>query len=129
MSETKEQYNEFKTWALVEIMGHQRYAGFVTEQTIAGSAFLRVDVPTIGDKPAFTKLFSPSSVYAITPCAEDLVKSVAESLGKQPMSIWDLPESLKSKLKGIESRSHVGSYDGDDDDVDPYDGDDDDIPC
>ena len=111
--ETKEAYNEFKMWALVEIMGHQRYAGFVSEQTIAGSAFLRVDVPAIGDKAAFTKLFSPSSVYAITPCAEDLVRGVAEQLGKQPMSVWDLPESLKSKLR-IADHSHSNDdYDQD----------------
>lgn len=117
--------NSFATWALVEIMGHQRYAGYVTEQVIAGSAFLRVDVPTIGDKPAFTKLFSPGSVYAITPCVEDMVRAVAETLGQQPISIWDLPDELKSKLR--EPRSLPPPHHPDDDDFEPayYDSDDD----
>jgi hypothetical protein len=34
--------SEFKTWAIVEVMGHVEYAGFVTAETIAGSAMLRV---------------------------------------------------------------------------------------
>jgi hypothetical protein len=35
----------FKTWAIVEVMGHQTFAGFVQEQVIAGTAMLRIDVP------------------------------------------------------------------------------------
>ncbi len=37
--------NKFDTWALVEIMGHQRAAGRVTEATIAGGVMLRIDIP------------------------------------------------------------------------------------
>lgn len=124
MSEAKEPYNKFETWAIVEIMGHQRYAGLCTEQVIAGSAFLRVDVPAFEEKAAFTKLFSPNSVYAITPCAEDVARAMSQSLGQQPITVWDLPESIRGKLRAIESSR---SYDGDDDDV-AY-GDDDKIPC
>lgn len=120
MSETKEQYNKFETWAMVEIMGHQRYAGLVTEQVIAGSAFLRVDVPEFEDKPAFTKLFSPGSVYAITPCAECVARAMSQTLGQQPITIWDLPEEMRRKLKAIEARP---AYDG------PYEDDEDDNNC
>lgn len=34
-------------WAVVEIFGHQRYAGQVSEQPIAGDKLVRVDVPAI----------------------------------------------------------------------------------
>ena len=39
-------------WAIVEIFGHQRIAGFLSEQTIGGQSFVRVDVPDLpGDTP------------------------------------------------------------------------------
>lgn len=35
-------------WAILELMGHRRLAGYVSEQEIAGAAFIRVDVPGTG---------------------------------------------------------------------------------
>ena len=37
----------FECFALVEIFGHTRIAGKVTEQVIAGTGFVRVDVPEL----------------------------------------------------------------------------------
>lgn len=36
---------KFEHWCVVEIFGHTRIAGFVTEQTIGGQSFVRVGVP------------------------------------------------------------------------------------
>ena len=44
MESTKE--NGFKQWAILELMGHRRLAGLVSETTLAGGAFLRIDVPS-----------------------------------------------------------------------------------
>lgn len=89
----------FNQWAILEIMGHQRYAGRVSEETIAGAAFLRIDIPARGDQPQFTKLFSPSSVYAITPCTEELARGVAEQLRQVPISVYELPEWMQERLR------------------------------
>jgi hypothetical protein len=35
----------FEGWAILELMGHRRLAGYVQEATIAGGAFIRLDVP------------------------------------------------------------------------------------
>ena len=64
MSTTVEKFEE---WAVVEIMGHKRFAGKVTEQAMGGAGFVRIDVPEItlpsGDVlPAFTKLFGAASI-------------------------------------------------------------------
>jgi hypothetical protein len=37
-----ENKNEFNEWALVELFGHQKIVGKVTEATLASGAFLRV---------------------------------------------------------------------------------------
>lgn len=36
----------FESWAVLELMGHRRLAGFVREVTIAGAGLLRIDVPS-----------------------------------------------------------------------------------
>lgn len=90
---------KFEQWAILEIMGHQRYAGLVSEQAIGGASFVRIDVPECDGKPPFTKMFGAGSIYAITPVAEDVARSVAKTLHQQPISVWDLPEDLKAKLR------------------------------
>lgn len=100
MPETTER---FETWALVEIMGHKQLAGLVRETTLAGAGMLRVDVPAVPGEPgvpgrspgrdgmpAFTKLLSPSAIYAITPVQEDVVRRMAASLREQPVEVWRL---------------------------------------
>lgn len=49
------QENEF--YAIVELFGHQRIAGKISEQTIAGQNFIRVDVPDTERNPGFSKLY------------------------------------------------------------------------
>jgi hypothetical protein len=106
---------KFACWAIVELMGRQKYAGHVVEQTIAGVAFLRLDVPDIPllELPAFTKLFGSQSIYAITPVAEEIARHLAAKLGHTPVTVWDLPASMREKLQ-----SPALQYQGDDDEFD-----------
>jgi hypothetical protein len=76
-------------WFIVELMGHRRLAGKVTEQTIAGAGFLRIDVPG-QDGNVATQFFLPSSVYSLTPTTEDLARRVADSCRVEPVTEWDL---------------------------------------
>jgi len=87
----------FEAWALLEVMGHKQFAGRVTETTVAGAGFIRIDVPEVvldGGRtlPAFTKLFAPGSLYAITPMGEDEARAMAASLCEKPIETWRLPQ-------------------------------------
>jgi hypothetical protein len=44
MSDTSEV--SFSSWVILELLGHRRLAGKLTEQQIAGHGFLRLDVPS-----------------------------------------------------------------------------------
>ncbi len=59
---------KFEQWCVVEIMGHKKFAGFVTEQSVGGTSFVRIDVPEVAvagrTLPAFTKLFGVGSRWA-----------------------------------------------------------------
>ena len=75
----------FEAWALVEIMGHVRIAGKVTEQVIAGASFLRVDVPAGDQQPAFTKFYGAGSIYSITPVDEATAHHAAQAWRVRPV--------------------------------------------
>ncbi len=93
---------KFEGWAIVEIMGHQTYSGFVSEQVIGGAALVRVDVPgapiTDGDGKivgeqdgAFTKMFGLASIYCITPVAEEFARRAIARTYSKPVSLY-MPE-------------------------------------
>ncbi|MDB4872000.1 MAG: hypothetical protein JWL97_3004 [Gemmatimonadales bacterium] len=84
---------EFDCWAIVEAMGFKKYAGHVTTQEIAGSSFIRVDVPETST-PAFSKLIGAGSIYMITPTDEATARKAAAVLarGESPLPVYIPPE-------------------------------------
>lgn len=89
----------FESWAIVEIMGHQTYAGLVSEQVVGGTAFVRVDIPETEGQPAFTKLFGGASIYCITPTTEPIARAMAKRYSRPPLNLYDLPEEWQEKIR------------------------------
>ena len=112
---------QFDEWAILEIMGHQRFAGHLTEQTIGGTSMLRIDVPAVGELSAFTRYFTANSVYSITPVSEELARQIASGLKRQPVTVYELPEELQAKLRSplpAIGQQPCPPYDDDEDDDD-----------
>lgn len=86
-----ESQEKFESWCIIEVMGHSRYAGFVSEQVIGGCSFVRVDVPASESGPAFTKMLGQSSIFAITPCTEATARAAVKSFRSRPFSMFELP--------------------------------------
>ena len=80
----------FPAWAIVEVMGHNRYAGYVSQEVFAGVAFVRVDVPETTRLLPFTKLVGPSSIFGITPCTEEVARKAAEDFWSTPHNLIDI---------------------------------------
>lgn len=85
---------KFDSWALVELFGHTRMVGKVTEQTIGGIPFVRVDVPENGGNVAYTRFLGNGAIYAITPLAEEVALELAKSIRTAPVSEWDVRRLL-----------------------------------
>lgn len=83
---------KFDEWCLVELMGHQRIVGKVSEATIAGGAFLRVDVPKFDGEPAFTRFYAPGAVYCISPVSEQVARGLMAQHRNEPVSRFDFPQ-------------------------------------
>ena len=105
---SNEQAPAFDEWAIVDVMGHQRYIGKVTEQVIAGKGFVRVDIPETEKTQAWTKLIGTDSIYAITPVSKDIAVAMAKKRQDVPINAYDLTPKLVQQTS-----LH---YDEDDDD-------------
>lgn len=78
------------TWCILELMGHRRLAGRVSEATIAGQSLLRVDVPGPGDQALMTQYYSPSAIYSLTPTTEEVARELARRWTEPPATPFDL---------------------------------------
>lgn len=112
-----EDQNGFHSWAIVEIMGHQTYAGMVSEETIAGAAFVRIDVPETPERAAYTKFFGAAAIYCITPVNEETARLALKAYAKSPVNEYELRAALPSPRQ-------TSFLDDEDDGEDDYDDED-----
>lgn len=107
----------FDSWAIVELFGHQRIAGKVTEQSVGGGGMIRVDVPAIpkdshrSEQPAFTRFYGSAAIYSITPTSEEIARLAASRLRSEPITIY-IPD-----LMALPERSSA-ARDGEDFEID-----------
>jgi hypothetical protein len=115
MSELKQ--STFEGWAVVEIFGHQRYAGFVTTEAFGQAVLFRVDVPPLTERervansceydskgqsippgsivkeeavPGYSKLFGPSAIYALTPCTQEAAEKALAAMQTRKLTLVTL---------------------------------------
>jgi hypothetical protein len=118
-SETRqmdEKQNRFEGWAVIELFGHSREAGYVTTEYFGTGALLRVDVPELPERdielsrpewidgqmagagskirrsavPGRTRFVGPAAIYAMNPCSKDAAFKVIESLSPREIKIIEL---------------------------------------
>lgn len=93
MSEDRKE--PFASWAILELLGHRRLAGYVTEQEVAGAGMLRIDVPMPDGKTA-TQFYSPAALYCLTPTTEEIARAVALRGTPAPVHAWELPAPTRT---------------------------------
>jgi hypothetical protein len=98
-----EEAEAFEGWAILELMGHRRLAGWVSEQTLAGTTFIRLDIPAGEEETphalydpseqsyAVTQFYSPAALYCLTPTTKDMALAVAKHNHPTPVQRWELP--------------------------------------
>lgn len=87
-------------WAIVELLGHVRMAGYVTEESHWGAAVGRVDIP--GPNGPVTQFFGGGSIYRVTPTTEEVATRVAAQSQSAPIHLWELPQLEKQRYDGDE---------------------------
>lgn len=77
-----------ETWAVVEVMGHQRHAGRVSQVRRFGADFCQVEVPH-GDTFEL-KLLGAGSIFRVSFCTEADARAVASM--DQHRNGWPRPQ-------------------------------------
>jgi hypothetical protein len=109
---------KFEATAIIELMGHQRIAGHVTEIQMGGHSFLQVDVPETKSVPAFTRILSPSAIYAINPCTAEMAQMAAESIKSKPIMEFDMQRMISKMVENeVERRTALPAAEMEDDEM------------
>lgn len=115
------QQSRFDGWAIVDVLGHQRYVGYVTTEAFGAAVLFRIDVPALEEReretkqpgyvggqycPAgtmvkegavagYTKLVGSGSIYTITPCEKDAAMKALEQSQHRPLMVVKMPEGAE----------------------------------
>lgn len=98
----------------IDIIAHGRSfigsAGRVTEETIAGSALLRVDVPAVPGHGAFTRYFGNGAIYSMTIVDELIAFQAVKEIEKKAVNIYHtenlIGDKVAERLKLANNSSH-----------------------
>ena len=112
---------KFESWGLVELFGHQRVAGRITEQQVGGCNFVRVDIPQ--GEGFYTRLFGQDAIYAINLTDEAAARVLATRYAEKPPYAYEL-ESAQRRLAPPVAPLERGHEPDEDDALDDHDDDD-----
>lgn len=102
-------------WGVLELMGHVRVAGKITEEERFGAKLGRIDIPN-KDGGFTTQFFTGASIYRLTPTTEENARHVALHCQPTPVHSWELPRPAiadKSDSPASPIRDEPFDYDGD----------------
>jgi hypothetical protein len=68
--------DKFEGWVVLELMGHRRLGGYLTEQEVGGVNFLRLEIPA-------------------TPTTAAIAKACAKANHPAPIHRWELPPASR----------------------------------
>ena len=81
--------DNFGTWGILELMGHVKIAGFITEEELFGGKIGRIDIPC-QDGSSFTQFFGGHAVYRLTPVSEQVARAFAIRNQPRPVQVYEL---------------------------------------
>ena len=86
----------FEQWAIIELIGHRRLGGLVTEVEMFGTKMARVDTPP-GEEggQTITQSSGGSSIYALTVTDEETARAVARASQQRPVERWSARRMLQ----------------------------------
>lgn len=114
MSTDTNERTAMEGWAILDMMGHLRMGGYVTEVEFAGARVGRIDVPAEGDEPASTHLFGGQSIYRLSFVSEELARRAARSNPARPIDHYEISAEIRERLETtererIEQRAKAGA--------------------
>lgn len=83
-------------WAIVELFGHVRTAGRISEVERFGGKMMRLDVPGDGGGIAATQYLGNAALYRVTVTTEEIARQVAQLARPEPVHRWELTATAEA---------------------------------
>lgn len=97
------QPSDFHSWAIIEVFGHEKFAGEVSTAKVGDSSMIMLSVPEIKNEkvtlPGFVKYINHQSVFSITPVSEEYAREMAVQLSKHPVEGYDHQQVIRQLAK------------------------------
>jgi hypothetical protein len=79
-------------WGILELLGHRRLGGRVTEVEKFGTKMARIDIPDTStgaapDAVVATQFYGPSAIYGFHPCTEQVARAEAQYNQPRPIAL------------------------------------------
>lgn len=79
----------FKGWAVLELMGHRRLAGYVEEVEVASSKMLKIQVYPKEAEP-WSQFYGAAAIYCLSPVTEEVARKIMEEGAAEPVFAWEV---------------------------------------
>lgn len=106
------------TWAIVELFGHAKVAGWVEKDERFGPALVRVDVPSVKPAvdeeaiPSHSSFYGNGAIYALHPVSEEIARQVAGEIQHRPVLVY----TLTHRSEQLRLTDRDDEFDDDDED-------------
>lgn len=114
----------FEGWAVCEIMGHNKEAGYCKTIYFGNVAMLRVDVPELPEREIVLKspewdaqgkmipkgakvkkeavagrtpLLGMQSIFRLNPCTQEVAMAALEAMTPRPIKVMEMPAGMKEQ--------------------------------
>ena len=108
-------------WGVVDLFGHTRLAGKISEYAFGGDSFVRVDVPSVKGIPEHTRLFGKGAIYSISFTSQEIAEGVARNCESKPVSVYQFDQETQARMRAlpvpIDGNGDPDDFDDDDDDI------------
>jgi hypothetical protein len=98
--------DRFEQWGILELMGRQQAAGRLSEEMIAGSNLLRVDIP-INAEEFRTAYYGSSAIYALHVTSEESARKAAAAMNTKPPYAYLLESERLPRIAGPDDEEVV----------------------
>lgn len=86
----------FEAWGIVDLFGHQRLAGRLSERTIAGVNMLRIDIPDKDNPEKFRTVYhGGAAIYGLHPTDETIARAAAAATVNRPTYEYQVEDALR----------------------------------
>lgn len=103
-----------ETWAYVEIMGHTKVAGRVSERKVGINVMLQVDIPNGEEGFSHSVVYSPSAIFSIQPTTEDWCRKFVKARIDYPVLPYIPPTR---QLAEAEKEKNFFNPEGEEDEI------------